>query len=320
MLEKVAKGADPAEVAGDAMGFRKFVSQSVHRCPHHEHDGKPQDADKTAFDQFIATFGLPAGHAAVTAAQKAMQQGSVGWASEAFKMAKALSKEVLISHEQAEALKLASRAKEGVNEKKMYEIFLAVGRIHVLAKKAGGCTGQEENCIALAELEEEISEESVQLTVNKLKEDIDKIMEQDRRLAEDCEKNPKLGGKGALLHADKIQACLSKALTNGVDRMHDYVREARTNIIDLKAEAISRDAKCMIFTSDQEYQKKGWIEDAATKCANAVEKMIQDATEKDGIPNSHPALTAAYKASKELREQEGFRKREFNAAKRRAQQ
>lgn len=321
LMQQVIKGADPLEVAADALGFRRFVAHAVHRCPFGVHDGKPQEADKTDFDRLMETFGLPAGHVVLIAAKKILKDGAAGWASAALKKARALALGVLISDEEKEERKkkrifMKSAARDGVSEKMMRDTYETVARVALLARKVGALSGEEEDAIALAAIEEELRVESVQLCADCLKKETDRLMEEDEELAEECLEKPFLGGVGAMKAQEKLSQLVNEALKKGVESRHDNVRQARMKITDLKAESIRRDAQCMIFKSEEEYKKKGWIEDAATKCADSVEKMIQNAI-SGGIPDSHPKLTAAYMASKELREQEGFRKREFNAQKRR---
>jgi len=320
LLQAVVKGADPMEIAADAMGFRRFVAHALHHCPFGLHNGKPQDADKTDFDGLMNTFGLPTAHIALKTAEKILKQGTAGWATSALRIARLLSLEVLISEEEkaerrAKRIFMKSAAKASVTEENMYEHFLAVARINLLAHKAGAMKGDEEEAVHLDALEKELKEEALALSADKLKEETDKIVAKDEDVAEECVAKPQNGGKAALAGSEQLKEFLNSALKKGVELRHDTVMRARLIITDLQAESIRRDAKAMIFTSDEEYRRKGWIEDAATKCADNVEKMVAKAI-KNGIPDAHPKLTAAYMASKELREQEGFRKREYHVEKR----
>jgi len=235
--------------------------------------------------------------------------------------AHAEANKVFFSEEEFKALADSSRehrARDGVNDIQVYEAYERVARVHGLAVKAACMTGEEEVSQNLRGLEEELRAAALNLTAAALKASAEQIVEDDEAIAAKAEDEPAIGGRDSMKAAMKLSTLLETALRKGVLLNHDSIKFARATIVNLKGESIRREAKAMIHASEEVYRKQGYIPDAATNCADKVEHMINLAVEQ-GIPRAHPKLTAAWNASKELREQEGWRKREANAAKRRAE-
>merc|ERR1712178_535314 len=102
---------------------------------------------------------------------------------------------------------------------------------------------------------------------------------------------------GAKSAAERLTSRVEEAIERGVLSSDTTVVNARMEIVNLRAEAVRRDAMAMIHQDAEDYKKRGWIQDAATRCADRVEAMIKKFTD-EGIPHQHPKLMAAYEASK----------------------
>eukprot|EP00930_Biecheleria_cincta_P042217 TRINITY_DN29038_c0_g1_i1.p1 TRINITY_DN29038_c0_g1~~TRINITY_DN29038_c0_g1_i1.p1 ORF type:complete len:807 (-),score=99.39 TRINITY_DN29038_c0_g1_i1:86-2485(-) len=300
LLELARQGSDPEVLAQEAHGFRRTVDKAVHRDGHN--DGRPQDADKCNWPGFLQTFGLPDGHSAIVAAASALNSGVDAWADSCLAMAQ-------------EIVETATRP--GVTYPEVFDCYLQLCRGNLLARKAACMTGFEECLKTMTALEVELKENALQLTANHLTVTVKRIVEEDSKIEKRADEEPQVGGMFATDAAEKVLRLISESLKIGVHPGHDSVRFARDCVPTLKAEGIRRDAKAMIYACDQEFAKKGYIEDAASNCADQVELLIRKAVHQ-GLSESHPKMQAAYSAAKELRELEGWRKREANAAKRRA--
>eukprot|EP00931_Biecheleriopsis_adriatica_P118965 TRINITY_DN9425_c0_g1_i2.p1 TRINITY_DN9425_c0_g1~~TRINITY_DN9425_c0_g1_i2.p1 ORF type:complete len:229 (-),score=65.62 TRINITY_DN9425_c0_g1_i2:26-712(-) len=213
---------------------------------------------------------------------------------------------------------LGSSVKEGVTDRQLYEKFEIIQRMADLAEKAGSMTGEEIALQELRALQDQLYTEAIHATECRVKVETEQALHEDASIAEKAVLQPHIGGRDALLYSLKLQELVELALQRGVKVTHGSVKLARVGIMNLRAESIRRDAKAMIHASEEEYREKGWIADAATKCADRVEAMINRAV-SEGISRDLPKMQAAWQVSKELREQEGWRKREANAAKRRVE-
>ena len=67
----------------------------------------------------------------------------------------------------------------------------------------------------------------------------------------------------------------------------------------------------------KEYERKGYEPDAAIESAKRIEREIAVALDK-GVPKMHPKMVEADAAAVRVREEEGFRKRQAAAEKRKA--
>lgn len=300
LLELARQGSDPEVLAQEAHGFRRTVDRAVHRDGHN--DGRPQDADKCNWPGFLQTFGLPEGHSAIAAAASILNSGVDTWANSCLAKAQ-------------EIVNAATRP--GVAYAEVFDCYLQLCRANLLTRKAACMSGFEECLKTMKALEVELKGNALQLTANHLTVTVERIMAEDADIERRADEEPQVGGMFASDAAEKVLRLISESLKIGVHPGHESVRFARDCVPSLKAEGIRRDAKAMIYACDQEFDKKGYIEDAATKCADRVELMIRKAVQQ-GLSEAHPKMQAAYAAGKELRELEGWRKREANAAKRRA--
>lgn len=299
LLKAVLEGADPSEVGKQVTGFKSFVAKCAH-------DGPPEEADKSNFQVFLKTFGLPGNHHLVLKARQALQIGAEDWSASALDLAKKA------------ILNLEQEATPSVEQ--VLNLAKAIEQLSQLAK----CAGASARGGALAQLKEletdlqeraaELKARAVLVEAKRLKEFVQAELEKDNQLQQSSD--TVIGGQEAQSAAARIKQQLELGMAKGIPVNNESVFLARQAEIDLRAEAVRRNALKIVSDDQQEYREKGFVPESANKAAERVEAEIERA-KREGVPAYHAKLADAAASASELRQQEGFRKREFHVAKRR---
>merc|ERR1712039_584542 len=216
----------------------------------------------------------------------------------------------------------ANESFEGLakKEERIRQVAAGVDRMAALTRLAGATT-RDSVISDLKRIEDElirgaddIRKEIIRLAAEHLKDAVQAEVELDQQRSENA--SPGEGGKPAHESAKKVERLVADARAKGVAVGHENVAFSNRARVDLLAEALLRNAIAEFHRGAQDYAANGWKADAAWDAAARVETDIQRWQDM-GVPPSHPKVTKAIAKAKELREQEGLRKREFNAAKRR---
>jgi len=301
-IMKVLNGVDPKEIAQEVHGYRAYTQNCVH-------DGDLLETEKGDFDNFLMTFGLPDDHEYVIEAQRVLDDSDKAWCKSASRLMEEKAR-VLMEDEfgkEADAYKLAAN----------------VENVFVLAKLVGSISTRNNLYKVVPDLSKRLKEHAVRLRAQWLEglatdllEEVLEIAEKDNDFALTAKDDA--GGKAAAQAAERMKNLMSMTLGKGVPAFHNAIITTRQKMIELKAEAVRRDAVAFLYEDAQIMKTHGWIANKAIELSDKIEEAVKKA-QSEGVARTHPKLSEALDKAQNLREQEGFRKREATAAKKRAE-
>eukprot|EP00929_Paragymnodinium_shiwhaense_P069131 TRINITY_DN34871_c0_g1_i1.p1 TRINITY_DN34871_c0_g1~~TRINITY_DN34871_c0_g1_i1.p1 ORF type:complete len:788 (+),score=208.46 TRINITY_DN34871_c0_g1_i1:243-2606(+) len=309
LLQAIMKGAEPNTLRPETHGFRKFLEKVVD-------PGDPREQERGNFQIFLKTFGLPKEHKLIKQAYKDLKSGEEEFEVDACEMAvKAVSE--LVDHTNFPTGELIREKHARDRAQKLFNMREMISLVGSLSEKFPVIQ-------KLKDLEKKMTEHAQALRFKELNQIARNLLDQvTQEIGVDTELRNKLpkdgGGKAAYASADRVKSLIGLALERGVPKTHDDMVEAFAGYHSLLAEGIRRNALAYQYQDEKTYAEKGWVEGFAFKLAETVEKEVSKVKDM-GVPLEQDNMKAARELAKQLRDAEGFRKRDFVAAKKKAEQ
>jgi len=287
LLEAAARGISAPTLLGGAAHFLDCITTSIH-------DGAPEDADKTLFDHFCSSFGLPAQHRAIVEAKAVFGREIANWIDALVRKADDLATTYRTRHEVGSLREDACRD-SNCRHDPAQAIRWMLGLV-----TSFGVSGEQEQLQHVSRVALGARFTSVMFCVQ---------LEQDRD-----SRSAATGShaQSATMAAERIEAAVQSALKFGVHAVH--LRGATTAALDLRAEAVRRLAVSEI---NGLADNPAGSSDACEAAAMRVEAAIADAVHA-GVGREHPHLAAAWASAKQAHQEGALRRRSANSAQRRA--
>eukprot|EP00927_Polykrikos_kofoidii_P055013 TRINITY_DN49331_c0_g1_i1.p1 TRINITY_DN49331_c0_g1~~TRINITY_DN49331_c0_g1_i1.p1 ORF type:complete len:922 (+),score=212.98 TRINITY_DN49331_c0_g1_i1:339-3104(+) len=314
MIQAVLEGSDPLTHGKEAFLYRNFVAGCVH-------EGDPREDERGNFEIFAKTFGLPANHTVVTVAQRKLTEGVRQWGEDALHLAD-VATDLLLRPPPNEEGFIPEIVEEQPHKLATYLDNLCVllwnaGNLDVELKKKDVIVQRIKGFKkGMIQLEKDLRSRRLERYAENLRQETQKEVEQDERIAESA--GPEVGGKAAMKASERLTGVVKQTVERGVNPGNPIVFEAKKAALELRAEAVRRNALALLYEDEVTFKAQGWIAGKATELADKIDAEVMAASDA-GIDFGHPKVKEARKSAKELREQEGFRKREATAAKKRAE-
>jgi len=304
LLRGVLGGEDASDLVKSVGGLKHALAKSVHVEGH-----SVADDNKSDFQAFLKTVKLPSGHERDVLGRGTLQQGAAQWAAST----------LMLTREAVEALSGEDGCDTPTVERVVW-LAAAVERASTVAR-AAGVSGSDSMVAQLRQLEQELRQRADELRKNAIELVAHRLIVAAEAEWEGLgravhEEPPSSGGKTSQDAANRVRLLLSAGLAKGVPIAHKAVAVCRKVDMDLRAEALFRNALAEVHKDSEQYVSSGYIVDAAVQAADSIEAAVQRA-QREGVRPANPRIAEVAAMAKELREQEGLRKRECNAAKRR---
>lgn len=276
VVEAVIAGQSVEEAAGAAVGFGDKIEKCIHRRPY----GSPVDADRSFFDSFVSTFGLPKHHLAIYKAKKIIELNVDDWAEA---MAKRAREEV-------------ERERESGDETSESTAGEAAKRLALLSEGLG-LPQDHLKILETEKLGKAAKARKVRIHA-----------EAEWREAQDCTQPAKVNNA-----SDRVIKSIKAAKVWGIEPSHPDMRTAQKVSNDLRGYAV------LLFAEDEVRLKRtrtalGDAEKAAERIEAAIKESIAN-----GCPYDQENLKKALEITQEFRSEEGLRKRTANREKQMAE-
>lgn len=301
VLRACAKSAvQPEDLVGDAAGFAKHVRACVH------HGGNPQDANKTLFDVFCKSFGLPAQHLAVLRARQLLDEEGILWASFVLREAESIVGIYRAQHTEevarnelpsgrrpegaAARANFPERASEGGHDRgKGRDDAQTVQRMIDVAV----CLGVPRNHPDLGQA----WLRAVEIRVAMVMENVRVEQERNARAAARGDR-----GQVSTRAAATVEAELKAAQAFGVASI--LLAGARQAAVDLRAEGALRLAKAEVAALEEGSRPRTAYAAAALQMEGALLAALGA-----GVPQEHASMVETWSLVKQVREEEALLKR-----------
>jgi len=275
IVEYVVGGADAAEVVGPAAGMRERLREFVHAGDR----GRPELADRTDFERFAATFGLPAHHVDVLSARQMFKTECDAWSQLILERC----------HAEVDQEAAGDTSPEG-------QAAAMANRLAQLLTAITSCGPEDARIETLHELR-------TKARASACSRNAEWEAEEDLKQAQVKEK-----GDAANRAAERIEANVKKATVDyRIEKRHPLLMLAVRVAKDLRAEGLLR------YAVDELRRTKGEPGDDE-RAANHIERACKR-TIAAGVPATNAKVEQCRSMALEAREQEGLRKRQANAEK-----
>lgn len=278
--------ANTAPCPEGLLNIRHFVTKHMHKPEDH-----PADADRSNFEHFASTFGMPRRHTYNEEMMELAKQTVIWWVLETLELA--------MNDGESEQIKRHMDVVNGIGAAK--EVYEEIAE-HI--KRCMDIMGDRlaERCLKVAQ----------------------NLRDKDRQVAERSkEAQPTSAKDAAIAVNDEIR----RAVSLGAPNKHPKLLEAKTIATALESEEKARYGYRALLAA-QKIQAKDEFEAIAFEKAEGVppvgpasifadkiDKEIKAAI-KDGAPPTNEFIMEATQISKSLRDEDGIRKRKVNRFKR----